>query len=489
MTRLRIGIIGAGPGGICMGVSLRRAGFERFTIFEQADRVGGVWHHNTYPGAACDIPSHLYSFSFAPKVDWSKPYGSQPEIRAYLDQCVDHFGLRPHLRLGTGIAAATWMDDRASWRLTTDGGETIDVDILISALGMFNRPYYPNIAGLDAFAGTVIHTARWDNGHQLSGRRVAVIGSGASAIQLVPEIAPVVSHLQVYQRTPNWVLPKQDTPFTADELEGFRRRPASVRLRRHQQWNTVNASITYSNEEALRAAEEFGRANIAAVDDASLRAKLTPDHPFGCKRPLVSNSWYPTFNLPQVELITDGIASITRTAVVTTTGEERPADTIVLATGFKTSEFLSAIPVFGRGERQLSDAWRDGAHAYLGITVTGFPNLFMLYGPNTNNGSIIYMIECQAAYIMRQLRWVSSEGVAWIEPTQQVLDRYNDELQSDLAAVRVWNAGCSGYYRGPSGRIVTQWPHDMARYRRRTQRSDPDAFVVGQRGSLATAYQ
>jgi cation diffusion facilitator CzcD-associated flavoprotein CzcO len=354
---------------------------------------------------------------------------------------------------------------------------------------MFNRPYYPSIAGLDDFGGTIVHTARWDSAHRLSGERVAVIGSGASAVQLVPEIGPLVSHLQVYQRTPNWVLPKQDNPFTDDELEEFRQRPATVRLRRYQQWNTVNASITYSNEEALRAAEEFGRANIAAVHDASLRARLTPDHPFGCKRPLVSNSWYPTFNLPQVELITDGIARITSSTVVTTTGRERPVDTIVLATGFRTSEFLSAIPLVGRRERQLSDAWRDGAHAYLGITMTGFPNLFMLYGPNTNNGSIVYMIECQAAYIMRQLRRVSADRVAWIEPKQEVLDRYNDELQSDLAAVSVWNAGCSGYYRGPSGRIVTQWPHDMARYQRRTHQPDPDAFVVGHRADLATASQ
>jgi cation diffusion facilitator CzcD-associated flavoprotein CzcO len=386
MTSLRIGIIGAGPGGICMGVSLRQAGFERFTILEQAEQVGGVWHHNTYPGAACDIPSHLYSFSFAPKLDWTKPYASQVEIRAYLDRCVDDFGLRPHLRLGTGIVGANWMDDRASWRLTTDGGDTIDVEILISALGMFNRPYYPSIAGLDGFGGTIMHTARWDHGRELSGERVAVIGSGASAIQLVPEIAPVASQLHVYQRTPNWVLPKQDTPFTEDELEEFRRRPAKVRLRRHQQWNTVNASITYSNDQALRAAEEFGRANIAAVNDEGVRARLTPDHPFGCKRPLVSNSWYPTFNLPQVELITDGVARISPTAVVTTTGQERAVDTIVLATGFRTSEFLSAIPVVGRREHQLSDAWRDGAHAYLGITMTGFPNLFMLYGPTPTTG-------------------------------------------------------------------------------------------------------
>jgi cation diffusion facilitator CzcD-associated flavoprotein CzcO len=424
------------------------------------------------------VKSHLYSFSFAPNPAWSRPYARQPEIRAYLEACVQEFGLEPYLRLGTEVQAARWDEEHARWRLTVEPGEEIDAEVVVSALGMFGAPVPPDIPGLDTFRGTVFHSARWDDAHDLAGESVAVIGSAASAVQFMPEIAPVVGHLDLYQRSANWVLPKEDTPFTEEQLDALRRDPDAVTALRDTTFETINATITFSNPKLLEGAESAGLHNLEAVDDPDVRRQLTPNMPFGCKRPLSSNVYYPTFNRPNVELVVDPITEVTANAVVTADGRERPADTIILATGFATTKFLGALDVVGRGGRHIDDAWADGAQAYLGITTTGFPNLFMLYGPNTNNGSIIYMIECQVDYVMRQLRRLEDEDLAWIDVRQDVMDDYNDALQHDLAGVDVWQAGCNGYYRVPSGRIVTQWPHTMTEYHARTERDDAYAYEV-----------
>ncbi|MEX1007633.1 MAG: NAD(P)/FAD-dependent oxidoreductase [Acidimicrobiia bacterium] len=473
---MRIGIIGAGPGGICMGIKLRDAGIDTFTIFERAPAVGGTWFHNTYPGCACDVASALYSFSFELERDWSRPYGTQPEIRAYFEHCVTKYGLAPHLRLGNGIAAANWDNERAVWSLTTEAGEHHEVDVLIGAVGMFGNPEWPEIPGLDEFAGTVFHSARWDHDHDLTGKRVAVIGSAASAVQFVPEIAPRVEQLLVFQRTPNWVLPKADVAYTTAQLERLHTDPDALLEDRRQVWERLEGSITFSNPAAIRQAQELALQSMAIVEDPAVRAKLTPDFPHGCKRPLISNDWYPTFNRPNVELITDGIERIDGGGITTVSQTHRPVDTIVLATGFETTRYLSTIEVTGRHGRRLTDAWSDGAQAYLGVTTSGFPNLFMLYGPNTNNGSILFMIECQVAYIMRQLARLDDEALAWIDVRPDVMAVYNRSLQDDLDHVEVWNASCNNYYRGPSGRIVTQWPHTMSDYEARTAKPDDDAY-------------
>jgi len=481
-TTRRIGVIGAGPGGICAGIELLRAGYRDLVIWERAPRIGGTWHHNTYPGCACDIPAHLYSFSFERKVDWTRPYATQPEIRAYLEHCVQAHGLAPHLRLGTGVSAARWDDAAAVWHVDLDDGTTATVDVLISAMGMFNDLHWPEIPGLEDFAGTMFHSARWNHAHDLAGERVAVIGSAASAVQFVPEIAKVVAQLHVFQRSPEWVAPKEDTPFTPEQLERFRTDPSAADEERTKIWTWVDLAQTFANPEARELARERGLANLAQVEDPDLRRRLTPDFPYGCKRPLISSDWYPTFNRPNVELVTDPIAKVTADAVVTVDGRERVVDTIVVATGFDTTRFLSAIPVTGRGGRRIEDAWAGGAQAYLGITVTGFPNLFMLYGPNTNNGSIIWQIECQVAYTLRQLQRMDDEGLAWIDVRQDVMDDYNTRLEHDLDAVEVWAAAaCHNYYRNATGRIVTQWPHGMGAYREWTTRPDPDAYEVGAR--------
>ena len=475
----RIGIIGAGPGGLCAAIRLRQEGYTDVVVWERADGVGGTWRRNSYPGCACDIPSHLYCFSFEPKVDWSRPYATQPEILDYLEHCVDAYGLDPFLRLGCGVSAARWDDADGAWHVTTDDGQVTTVDVLVSALGMFNDLVEPDLPGLDAFAGVVFHSARWDHGHDLAGERVAVVGSAASAVQLVPEVAKIAGRLSVFQRSPNWVAPKDDTPFTPEQLERFRTDPAAAQAERDKIWGWVDLAQTFASAEMREAARQRGLANLALVEDPDVRRRLTPSYAYGCKRPLISNDWYPAFNRPNVELVTEPITKVTADGIVTADGRERSFDTIVLATGFETTRFLSSIEVTGRQGRRLEDAWADGAQAYLGVTTSGFPNLFMLYGPNTNNGSIIFQIECQVAYLLRQLDRLDREGLTWMDVKQDVMDDYNRRLQDDLDHVEVWSAdACHNYYRNGAGRIVTQWPHGMGKYREWTSAPDPDAYEV-----------
>ena len=474
----RIVVIGAGPGGICTGIKLMQAGIENFVILEKGAGVGGTWFHNRYPGAACDVQSHLYSFSFEIKKDWLRPYATQPEILEYMEHCVAKYGLAPHIRLNTPVRGAYWDEECTLWRVVTEQGEEMVADVVISAVGMFNELNFPDIPGIEDFGGTAFHSARWDHACALEGKSVAVIGSAASAVQFVPEIAKQAGRLSLYQRSANWVGPREDAPFTPEQLEAFRVDPIAARRQRWKIWRTIEGVITFSDPEMLRRAEEAGRNNIKAVEDAELRRKLTPNTPFGCQRPLSSNVYYPTFNRPNVELVTDAIERITETSLITVDGLERPAEVIVLATGFKTTRYLSAIEVTGREGRPIDEAWSEGAQAYLGITTSGFPNLFMLYGPNTNNGSILFMLECQVAYILRQLRRMDDEHLAWMDVRREAMESYNVELQRQLDAVEVWQAGCHGYYRGPSGRIVTQWPHTMAVYRDRSMRPDPEFYEV-----------
>jgi cation diffusion facilitator CzcD-associated flavoprotein CzcO len=474
----RIVVIGAGPGGICAGIKLKQAGIENFVILEKGDGIGGTWFHNRYPGAACDVQSHLYSFSFEIKKDWVRPYATQPEILEYMEHCVAKYGLGPHLRLCTAVRGAYWDEECTLWRVVTEHGEEIVADVVISAVGMFNDLNYPDIAGLADFEGTTFHSARWEKSCDLEGKDVAVIGSAASAVQFVPEIAKQAGRLTVYQRSANWVGPRDDAPFSPEQLKEFEVDPMAARRQRWKIWRTIEGVITFSNPEILRRAEEAGRNNINVVDDPELRRKLTPTTPFGCQRPLSSNVYYPTFNRSKVELVVETIDRIGPKSIIAVDGTERPADVIVLATGFKTTKYLSALDVTGREGRHIDEAWSEGAQAYLGITTAGFPNLFMLYGPNTNNGSILFMLECQVAYILRQLHRMDDEHIAWMDVHAEAMDGYNAELQRQLDSVEVWQAGCHGYYRGPSGRIVTQWPHTMSVYRDRAMRPDPETYEV-----------
>ena len=476
---LRIAIIGAGPGGLCMAIRLKQAGFEDFVLLEKGEGVGGTWYHNRYPGCACDIPSHLYSFSFEIKRDWSRPYAPQPEILVYMEQVAEKYDLLSHCRFGSGVGGATWDDDRARWRLELESGEAVEADVVVSALGMFNDLARPDIEGLESFAGTRFHSARWDWDHDLSGETVGVIGSAASAVQFVPQIVKQAGQVHLFQRSANWVLPKEDAPYPDELIEQFRTDPNLVPGVRQQIFDRVDGGMTFNDPVALAEMEAAGLAAIEEVEDPELRRKLRPQHPFGCKRPLLSNDFYAAFNRPNLELVTDPIDHVRQDAVVTTDGKSRRIDTLILATGFSATSYLSAIDVRGRGGQRIDDAWSDGARAYLGITTAGFPNLFMIYGPNTNNGSILTMIESQVDYALRQIQRLANEGLAWIDVRPEPMERYNEEIQRAINEVEVWQADCNGYYRTPGGRVVTQWPYSMSEFRERTSKPDAEVYEVG----------
>ncbi len=462
-----------------MAVRLKQSGFDDFVLLEQDEGVGGTWRRNRYPGCACDIPSHLYSFSFEIKRDWSRPYAPQREILAYMEHIAEKYALLPYCRFGNAVRAARWDEARARWTLSLESGDEIEAEVVVSAIGMFNELVRPEIEGLDAFAGTCFHSAHWRWDHDLSGETVGVIGSAASAVQFVPEIVKEAAQVHLFQRTANWVLPKEDTPYSEEQLEQFRTDPRLVTAIRDEIYRRVDGGMTFSDPGMLAEMEALGLGAIEVVEDPELRRKLRPQHPFGCKRPLIANDFYAAFNGPNLELVSDAIERITPEGVVTIDGRTRRLDTLILATGFSATKYLSAIDVTGRDGRRIAEAWEDGARAYLGITTAGFPNLFMLYGPNTNNGSILAMIECQVEYALRQIQRIATEGLAWIDVRPEPMECYNEEVQRAIAGVSVWQAGCTGYYRTPSGRVVTQWPYSMTEFRERTERSDPDAFEVG----------
>ncbi len=476
----RLVIIGAGSAGICMGIQLKKAGIEDFVILEKGEGLGGTWWHNSYPGAECDVQSHLYSYSFEQKNDWSRPFAGQAEILTYLNHCADKYDVRRHIQFKTSVTSARWQEDQGRWLVVTSTGEEIEACMVVSALGMFNNLVWPSIPGIKDFTGTYFHSARWNHQHDLRGKRVGVIGIAASAIQFVPEIADKVGQLHLYQRTANWVVPKGNTPYSAEDLKAFRENPELVRKSREDIYRTWNTLCTFQDKKVMAEIEKSGLERLAVVKDPEVRRKLTPNHPFGCKRPLFSDVYYPVFNRDNVTLITEDIAKVTANSIVTVDGQSREVDTIIYSTGFETTTYLAALDVTGRGGQSLKQAWSDGAQAYLGITTSGFPNLFMLYGPNTNQGSIIFMLERQVEYIMRQIKRMEAEKITWIDVRPEVLKSFNDELQKDISKVDVWQAQCGNdfYYRASSGRLVTQWPHSMDAFVERTSQTDADAFEV-----------
>ena len=478
-SETQFAIIGAGAGGICAGIRLSETGREDFLIFDREPSVGGTWLRNTYPGACCDIASHMYSYSFAPSAEWSKPYGTQPEILEYLQRVAADWGLEPHLRLNTGVKAAVWDPAAARWMLTLDDGNEVRAQFLISAVGMFGRLNLPDIDGLDSFDGAVFHSAQWDHDHDLTAERVAVIGSAASAVQFIPEIASTVEQLHVFQRTPNWILPKDDAPYTEEQKQAFRDRPELMLESRDALFEVIELGLDYTARTTMEAITARATEQLLQVDDPEIRALLTPDYPWGCKRPLLSNDYLPTFNRPNVKLVVDPVERVTASGILTADGTERLVDAIVLATGFVTTDYVSAIDVIGANGVALTDAWAGDPVAYLGVTTSGFPNMFMLYGPNTNGGnSIILMLEHQVEYLLRLVDGLEAAGDEWIEVRRDVMDDFNTTLQEEIAGVDVWQASCNGYYRSASGRIVTQWPFNFSEYRRRTEGDDMSSFTT-----------
>lgn len=464
----RVGIIGAGAGGIAMGIQLAEGGYD-FTIFDRADGFGGTWRHNTFPGAACDVPSHLYSYSFAPNPRWSKTYANQPEILAYLEKVAADHRLGPHLRANTAVTTVRWSDTRRRWTLTDADGREHRFDVVVSAVGMLDVPYVPDIRGAHRFRGRRFHSARWDHSKSTAGERVASIGTGASAIQYVPAIAQETAHLTVFQRTPIWIAPRFDFPFTPEQQELFERDPALARKLRDEAFDAYESASFDADAAQTREATELARGYLMRkVADPALRAKLTPDYPAGCKRPLMSRDWYPTFALPNVSLETAAIAELTERGVRTVDGVEHRVDTIIYGTGFTATDYLASIDVYGTGGRRLADDWNDGAEAYLGTLVAGYPNFFTLYGPNTNGvNSIIYIHEAQTTFVRHILDAMTGRGARTVEVTPGAQRRYNDEIQAAMAG-KVWLA-CSNYFRHPSGKVVTQLPYSGRTFFERTR--------------------
>ena len=477
-----VGIVGAGFGGIGMGIKLLEAGIEDFTIFERADTVGGVWRANTYPGAACDVPSHLYSFSFAPGHRWSRRFAPQAEILAYLEEITDEYGIRPHLRLGVAARSASFDAESGRWTLTDSEGAEHSFDFLVTACGQLTNPEIPPIPGTDEFAGEVFHSAEWDHDCDLRGKRVAVIGTGASAIQFVPEVAEDVAQLDIYQRSAPWCLAKNDREYPDWERRLFERFPARVAASRAGIFAIFEA-LTYpftGNDWLARPFERLAdrdrRKALAGRPD--LIEKTTPQGRLGCKRILVTSDWYPTLMRPNVELIDGAVERITETGVVGPGGEERPADAIVWGTGFSTQDFVAPLEVRGLDGRELNEVWAGRPEAYLGTTVSGFPNMFVMYGPNTNHisGSVPYTLECQYSYALDAIRRVREKGLRWIDLRPETQAEWRRELEERSARATWVTGGCSNWYLTEDGHSTNNWPGPWLEYRRRTQRINPGDY-------------
>ena len=488
----RIAIIGSGFSGLCLGMQLARAGIRSFTIFEKADRLGGTWRENTYPGAACDVPSFAYCFSFEQKTDWTRKWSPQPEILTYMEECARKHGLFAHIRFRTEIASARFDEAERVWRLRTTSGEESVADVLVSGVGQLNRPAIPDIPGLARFCGERFHSARWNHAYDMAGKTVAVVGNAASAIQFIPEIAPIVRRLHVLQRTPNWMLPRGDRAYTAREHRWFTRVPGLAKL--YRWWIWLNHDLRFPlfrqspwlSRRVQQVAREYIESEIA---DPRLRAALVPDYPIGGKRMLISDDYYRTLTRPNVELVTSGIDHVEEDAIVLRDGRRLAVDAIVLATGFETTAFLAPMTIEGTGGRSLHDEWRGHARAYLGLTISGFPNFFMMYGPNTNLGhnSIIFMIECQTSYILECLRQMDARDIATIDLRRDVLDAYNRQVQRELAGT-VWAATDRSWYKTADGTITNNWSGTTFRYWRKTRRADLSCYDVTARGAVgATA--
>ncbi|MBK5305786.1 MAG: NAD(P)/FAD-dependent oxidoreductase [Frankiaceae bacterium] len=487
-ARVRVAIVGTGFAGIATAIGLMRSGRHDFVLLERAEALGGTWRDNSYPGCACDVPSHLYSFSFAPNPDWTRAFSPQPEIEAYLHRTAEEYGVLPHIRYGAELEGAVWDEAEQIWHLTTARGE-LDAELLVLGTGGLSDPAIPAIPGLDAFAGTTFHSATWDHDHDLRGQRVAVIGTGASAIQFVPAIQPQVGHLTLFQRTAPWVLPRRDRAIRSNERRLYRRFPALQRAARTAiYWGREAWVLGFSfDQRIMELGEKQAHAFLAKqVPDPELRAKLTPHFRLGCKRVLLSNTYFPALTQPNVDVVTEHIREIRPHAVVTADGVEHPADTIIFGTGFRVTDPPIAERIVGRSGITLTEHWASGGmRALHGAMTSGFPNLVYLVGPNTGLGhsSIVFIIETQVGYLLDALRQLDARGLATLEPKPEVEAAYNSEVQKRLQKT-VWSTGgCASWYLDKNGRNTTLWPTFTFTFRRKLRRCDLGNYVTTARRS------
>ncbi len=467
MAGKRIAIMGAGLGGICAAIRFREEGHENVTVFEKNPKVGGTWFENTYPGCACDVPVALYQYSFAQSPNWTRLFPSSQEIQAYVEEVVDRYQLRSNIRFNTSVASAVWDEHAKTWTITTEQGDVTEADILVGALGQLNRPNWAEIEGSDTFDGPMMHSAAWDHSVDLAGKRVGVIGSAASAIQLIPEVAKIADKLVVFQRTPNWVVPRNDREVTIEERTLAMTRPeVAIKL------GAMNREIIYENADnffwqAFKWTPEGREANTTIalnhlhdqVADPELRAKLTPDYPVGCKRILIADNFYPAMCRDNVALETGGIARIKPEGVEMKDGTVHELDVLVFATGFETTGWKWSADVTGEGGQHLNDVWSTSPQAYRGVTVSGFPNFYVLYGPNTNLGhnSIIDMLEKQVNYAVKCVKAMEDAGASAMQPKPDAQAAWNKWLQDTLATT-VWaDPQCDSWYKNEDGLITQNW--------------------------------
>jgi cation diffusion facilitator CzcD-associated flavoprotein CzcO len=477
----RIAIVGSGFSGLGMAIRLKQEGIEDFVVLERADDVGGTWRDNTYPGAACDVPSHLYSFSFAPNPEWTRTFSPQREIWDYLRRCAADFDVLPHIRFRHDVQQAAWDEERQRWLIDTSAGR-LSAQVLVAGPGPLSEPSIPRIPGLERFEGAAFHTAQWDHDVDLRGRRVAVIGTGASTIQVVPEIQPQVEKLHLFQRTAPWIMPHPDRSLTKREKRLYRRFPAAqLAMRAAIYWAREMFVLPFMHKRLAKLPQTMARKHLAQqVRDPELRRKLTPSYTIGCKRILISNDYYPALSQPNVELQTAGIREVRERSIVTADGRETEVDVIVFGTGFRVTDMPAAEYIRGRSGESLAEAWKGSMQAYLGTSIAGFPNLFMLVGPNTGLGhnSMVFMIESQLAYVLDAVRTMGERGIASVDVRPDVQAAYNDELQDGLRET-VWaTGGCASWYLDDSGRNTTLWPGGTWRFRTRTRRFDPALYTL-----------
>jgi cation diffusion facilitator CzcD-associated flavoprotein CzcO len=487
--RPSIAVVGGGFGGVGTAVVLKREGYENVTVFEKGERVGGVWQHNTYPGAACDIPSHLYEYSFAPN-RWSRRFSPGPEIQAYIEGVARHFDVLHQVRSGTEVKSAAWDEQRCKWLLETTGGSH-EADVLVTACGQLSVPKVPPLTGLDDFEGPAFHTAEWRHDVDLAGKRVAVIGTGCSAIQVVPAIQPEVAQLDVYQRSPGWTLAKGDFAYSPLLRSLFRRLPALRRLDRASVYafQELAAAAFTRHRWLLPLFRVLGMRQInSAISDPQLRQKVTPTYEFGCKRIMLTDEWYPTLTEPNVDLVAEGIEAITPAGIRDASGVERATDVIVLATGFASHDFVAPMEISGREGRKLEEEWEELARAYLGLSVPGFPNMFLLYGPNTNggSGSVVNTLECGIGHVLAALREMERAQARRIEVRPEAARAFDHELRAALAKT-VWHSGCSNWYVDKNGNDPSNWPWTWSAYKRRTRELAPGAYSLEQRETADVA--
>jgi cation diffusion facilitator CzcD-associated flavoprotein CzcO len=480
----KVVIVGAGLGGICAGIHLSRAGIDDFVILERETEPGGTWRDNTYPGCACDVPVALYQFSFAPSLHWRHTFPRASEMKAYIDGLFASFGLTPHFRGGDGAQSAVWEDDHCRWRIRTQAGAEFESEALIVALGQLNRPKLPDMEGRETFAGPAFHSARWNHAISLEGKRVGVVGCAASAVQIIPEVAKVAGHLSVFQRRPNWLLPRLDRPITEEEMALLVTAPHVAELTREQIYQNADHLFWQAFSWTREGRAAFTRLCMmhleTQVADPELRRKLTPDYPVACRRILFADDYYPALQQPNVALETEAIEYITPEGVCTRDGVDHHLDVLVYATGFETTGWHWSLQVTGRDGNALDEAWKQGPEAYLGITVSAFPNFFMLYGPNTNLGhnSITFMIERQSEYITQALVEMQRSNLRAIEPSREAQDRFNRDLQ-DALSHRTWaDPSCTSWYKTADGRNTQNWSSHTRDYAAATKSVNFDDYMV-----------